>query len=464
MNKIDCIKKRLMKHLIGNIKPEKVFFIFGLFFGLFFVFSTPPMQVPDEHFHYAHILRISEGRFLPEKQGNNIGSNLTENQIEFIKDPPSIKRTLLETKIPWGGKVGERSFFRGTTTYSPVAYIPQITGVLLAKTLSLNQALIFYSARLFSLMFFLVVAYYSIKIVPFGKWFYLSVALLPMTLFLAASNSADQMVISMSMFVVAFFLYVLSKKSLKRSDIYIIFISTFLISFLKTPVALIALVYLFLPIKYFKDKRHYIYYVFSLMALVAIITLAWSYVVSIYNTKEIIRATYPNIVADPKEQLSFIINNPLTYLKTFVKTFWLRGGFYINTMIGSLGLLKTWFKDLIYTSYVILLVISLMVDDKSYEVVKRIVRLAALAILLSMIFIIPTLLYLVWTPVGEKIIEGVQGRYFLPILFLLPAIVGGLFTKKVEKNVINYNLLLITGNLILLSLCAYHFFNCYYKF
>ncbi|BBC81624.1 DUF2142 domain-containing protein [Acetobacter orientalis] len=47
-------------------------------------------------------------------------------------------------------------------------------------------------------------------------------------------------------------------------------------------------------------------------------------------------------------------------------------------------------------------------------------RISGLIILiLSTIFGIFTSLYLTWTPVGRPVIEGVQGRYFLPVVMLV---------------------------------------------
>lgn len=48
--------------------------------------------------------------------------------------------------------------------------------------------------------------------------------------------------------------------------------------------------------------------------------------------------------------------------------------------------------------------------------------------LIGAAYLVALVLYLTWSPVGARNIDGLQGRYFLPMLLALPLVVGTLFT------------------------------------
>jgi hypothetical protein len=56
-----------------NLQPEKVFLWLGGFFGLLFLFLTPPMQVPDEPAHFLRAWQISEGNLFADREDNRVG-------------------------------------------------------------------------------------------------------------------------------------------------------------------------------------------------------------------------------------------------------------------------------------------------------------------------------------------------------------------------------------------------------
>ena len=86
-------------------------------------------------------------------------------------------------------------------------------------------------------------------------------------------------------------------------------------------------------------------------------------------------------------------------------------------------------------------------------------------IILGTIFImvfglILTSLYAQWTPLGEEIIEGIQGRYFLPIILVIPLICSKTIKNKklkyptliAQSTIVNYTI--ITGVLTAISILA----------
>ena len=50
----------MLKNRIINIRPEKAFLYLAIIFGISFLFTTPPYQVPDDAYHFYHLYNISE--------------------------------------------------------------------------------------------------------------------------------------------------------------------------------------------------------------------------------------------------------------------------------------------------------------------------------------------------------------------------------------------------------------------
>ena len=110
----------------------------------------------------------------------------------IFRDKISKTRLLEELQRPfqWDNS-GKGKALSYSTTYFPLNYFPQVFGYILAKFLGFSPLYRFYSGRLFNLVCWVMLVYYSIKIIPFGKWLIVVTALTPMSLFITASYSPD---------------------------------------------------------------------------------------------------------------------------------------------------------------------------------------------------------------------------------------------------------------------------------
>jgi uncharacterized membrane protein len=115
----------------------------------------------------------------------------------------------------------------------------------------------------------------------------------------------------------------------------------------------------------------------------------------------------------PVKQLEFIVDNPVAYTLIVANTFRSHGSHVVREFIGQLGWLDTSLPKLLVIFYLMVLVFVSLVD------VQKGVRLYCAdkcviggVVMLSVIGIL-TSLYLFWTPIGWKVILGIQGRYFI---------------------------------------------------
>ena len=91
---------------------------------------------------------------------------------------------------------------------------------------------------------------------------------------------------------------------------------------------------------------------------------------------------------------------------------------YINEAIGSkLGWLEISVNPFIITSFIVLLILATISEKNTLEF-KWKSKIWLLLIILAISLLINVAMYVSWTPVGANIVNGVQGRYFTPILIL----------------------------------------------
>ena len=80
---------------------------------------------------------------------------------------------------------------------------------------------------------------------------------------------------------------------------------------------------------------------------------------------------------------------------------------------------------------IIILTIIIFKNTENKLSILSLKRTLIICILIVTIGLTCTSLYLQWTPVAQYSIDGLQGRYFIPLLFLAPAIACGLRNKTV---------------------------------
>lgn len=115
---------------------------------------------------------------------------------------------------------------------------------------------------------------------------------------------------------------------------------------------------------------------------------------------------------------AYLLHNMRELIKIYIMTYHEKMGLYLNGVIGGS---LSWFNvniplDLV-ASPLILMIISLR-EYRPYRV-KRVHTMIYILGFLFISILINTSMLLAWTPISYNYIEGVQGRYYLPILPLL---------------------------------------------
>ena len=384
------------------IKLEKIFLLNFIIISVLYILILPPMEAPDEGSHYTRAYDISKGIII-DKDGSYLPSEIKM----FSKRIDSYSDIFYNIKMNISSK---NEFIRNSAwTYSPVSYFPQCIGMLFARLLHIQDYLEIYFARLFALIFACFSMYLSIKYLPFKKTTLYFICFLPMVISQTVSFSADSVLIWASLSYISLILYLKYSK-----NNFLSFNNYLLISFLCLIIFLSKNVYLFLFALLFlipKDKFKINKYIsmFIIFIFIFILYFIWN---RANNLGE-----YVSTVHDSELNKNFIIHNPLKYFIIFLNTIYVKGNFYFSTMIGSgLGYNDISIGNLYYL-FVLLFIMLLLFDyDDRIKIDIKLFSFIIFSIIFTMIL---TALYLVYTPHDYMYIEGVQGRYFIPILFLL---------------------------------------------
>lgn len=401
-------------------KLHRIAFVIILVFGLFAVFSYPILSLPDEVEHFTRSEITSHGDLFV--QGHD------ENGYQTIKSTTTLIDHSYE--IAWNNPIiyenidyslsYENSAFAQNLFY---CYLPQSAGILLVKLLDLNAIWMLYLGRLFNLIVYACISAFAIRKAPFFKLQLFVVACLPLSIQQAASMSSDAMFISLGLLSLSYFFYLYKKSenSISFNEIVIFFTLCLAVTLIKPPFIMLAILILLIPKSKFKSKKEYNLVWLGLL-LFFVIVLLWNLFYAVPQLNNSSRnEIYLEYGIDAKNQLRFMFNNiPKTLLlfmsPDFIFIVFGRVFYFgdIMTIYNASFMSKSLF--LLFVLYYILLFLYPKGDLKISKHLRIGVFIVSSVIYLGVLGV----QYLTWTPVGANSIGGLQGRYILPILALLP--------------------------------------------
>ena len=418
------------------LKPEFLFPLLGSIFGLIFIFITPPFQVPDEYQHFQYAYAISTGKLFGSTAA--IPSSIQSLINETTTLPGHAEKKISYTRIiqfvylPLNPAETSPSYYPTTAKYTPVPYLPVAAAIFVARKLSFNPFDLFYFGRIINLFFWMCLGYFSLRIFPDQKWALLLILLSPMCLFEAGSYSADVFLNSISCLWISLCLNYSSAyrdEALSEKSKLLLISVALLLSFTKSPYIFLLGFFFIIPQKKFGNPHQYRNFLIRLFGIACLIfLLSMTYLI---NDKSVsLKDGSVNMI----RQLRYLIGNPLKFpvilLYSIKKLFF----HYWYSSIGVFGYLDTVLPNYIYITYPVILLFCLLFD-KTNKLVHSLRQKTFLVLFCFLsFFTIELSLYLTWTPVGNQIIDGFQGRYLIPVfpalipLFKnkrLPALVSG---------------------------------------
>lgn len=398
-----------------------VFFAALVFsFGILFMFTITPMSVPDEITHFNTVNSLSgnlTGRkalsSYADMSGFSNHSNVSTGYLRILHDLGGSEEITSAASVtdPIGGM--------WTLTYF-MEYVPQLIGVSLALIFGRNTVTAFMLGRFFNLLFYCVCVYLAVKRAPKFKVLLGLTALMPMALQQSASLSYDCFIDALSLLLIASLLYsVFSEDGFNVKELLFILIPAALLAPAKGVYSLFVLLFLFAPSSRFESSRiKKLPVFFIILGSCAVLFAA----VSIPTILRIMNSTPPGFeaVEDSAYKLSYFLTAPFDALKIFADTFNLYISDWLTSAVGrSLSTFTLNIPTWIVPVYIVCLVLSVQNRSSDTSAFPKGFRISLIAISAFVIFSFMMTMFLTWIRNTDKIIIGVQGRYFIPIIPLL---------------------------------------------
>ncbi|MBQ2658424.1 MAG: DUF2142 domain-containing protein [Erysipelotrichaceae bacterium] len=421
--------------LLFDPSREVLFTCAVLILGIIMMIIIVPASPPDELSHYEVALQVSNMMMFTEqrtidsiylKYGYMYGHyNISAGYVRFIRE---IFQPLKPT-----GKT--QTLSRDALGVYWIQYIPNAIGLTLGRLLKLNMITTFYLGRITSLVFYAVCIYFAIRLTPTLKSLLGIISIMPMFLQTAASISYDTFILGLSFLSVSFFLrWYFSEEKILAKEYIIVFIICLLLAPAKVVYGFFSFLFFFVPAKRFGSTKKKIlitlllclpaaYQLYDIMA--GPLKLLFKSILHT-DTENLISLETRNIGIRPDKTIysfSYMIHHPWETLMIFYRTiryrikFWFYGSFCRalsgDTLIIPIGI--------VHLVTIILFTMSFVSQPKTLPFLLKTV-FVLMCIVIGLYVIIG--MFVSWTEssqsivedYGGVIVEGIQGRYFSPLL------------------------------------------------
>ena len=424
---IICTAVLMISLSISIIKEKKIdeMFVFKLIMPIIaaiFILAMPIFKSHDEDVHWLRIYDISLGNFFTK---TDYGFLFQEDAVNYptAEIPNAVALIIAKTydgssiKDIFDVKINEEETtiyaMPRTAVYSPIQYLPQVTGVVLARLFTDRPIIMAYAARIMNILVCFTFLYFAMKFMPFGKKLLLVLMTIPITLEGLTSMTHDGITVAASFFFIAYVLHLIYDKKdekLSSKQILIILFTSILIALCKIVYIPIVGLVLLLPKTKFNSRKAQIIIISIIIGIALITNLCWLSISSSYL------AEYEE--GRPVIQLGKILQNPFNYLKTFIYSIDYNGSKYFTSTFGGEAGLNEFviMNTMVPVVFFILCLIATFGTREEFPKLTIFQGIIMALIFLAVVGLIFTSLYIQWTNPDEKAIKGVQGRYFIPIL------------------------------------------------
>ena len=499
--------------LFSQPSHEKLFAAVWLLLGILYLLSLPIMSEPDSKSHYFRAADVSEGHLISQRDadGNASGTSaVPEDWTGSSEDNVRLSSYEAMQYSSYNIREEEETVytFNNTALYSPFSYLPQAVGLLIGRILTGKITWIIYAGRIANFLMIGLVYLMAVTLMPYSKRYIIWAALMPMNLHQAVSLSPDGMVSALVVLMMSAVCMLRFREDARLTGrvIALLYLTGFFLSQYKIVYVGVCLLLFLIPKERFRSVRSYRMHVVILGAVILVSSLGWLSLAS-----QSVLTQY----ADSHGQLMIVLKEPLFYTVVLIRTFYKKGLEYLDQLLGRYmgAFLVENNMVLIYGVLALFVLISLLryvqkrrentapasaaymqihshpvseenssgkgtaaAEDSPSEqgraaaaapvgkhsLWRRLraghidlpARILLLAVTALTILLICTSEYIQWTVYRESVVNGVQGRYFLPLVPLVLTALGGLSEDDMERDAPQYALLIGLNLCILLNVAV----------
>ena len=425
------------------IKPEKALLIIMPIFCILLSIAIPFGRGHDEAMYWYKAFEISEGQLMTPID--------KENRVSIARLPGGVEKIIVERSkgefkyIDNIALLNEKMNYdknviagnQNSTAYCFVQYIPEVIGILIGKLITQTPILIAYFSRITNMIFCILIMYFAIKKIPFGKNILLLLSIIPIAIEGFTTSSPDGLTIAISALFVAYTFYVAfdKNKMCGTKETVILAIIGAIVSLCKIVYMPLIFLVLIIPKEKFNSKKERIISMIIILSVGVILNLVWLLFgsIALFNTNT---NTYAGTDQNGTLiKITTLLSNPLIYLQKMMYTLGLKfNQYFLSLFGGQLEWAEVIKIEIIPYIIFVIAIISAFSDEKLKTTFKKYQKIIMFLIVLIITALIFTSLYIQWSDNELPYIDGVQGRYFLPILPLILFLVAGLKIKTDYKN------------------------------
>ena len=409
------------------MRPGRFFPAAGLLAGLAFLIATPPFQVPDEPAHFYRAYAVSEaqpwavrgedgqgqaglGAMLPaslQELGTGLRGDLPFHPERKIR-PETIRQAF---RVPLDEERRVFVDYRTSAQYSPVPYLPQAAGIALARGLGLPALGLLYAARIANLLVATALIFLALRQLPSFSWLMTMLALTPMALFLRASASADALGTAVA-FLLAGIVARLAWGEEEQGgwqDFALLTACSVALCLSKPVYVPLAFLALLIPATRFPGSRRG-----PALLLLGVMTAA-SFGLAMQTAGAVDLPLRPDAPVDREGQIRDALAEPFRVAGIVTEDYLLRGDRYVAQIVGQLGWLDANLPKPLLWGYLALLGLLALLDTRREVAVAPWQRALMILVALAILGLVSASQYATWTPYRADYVDGIQGRYFLPL-------------------------------------------------
>lgn len=436
----------------NKFRYEKMFLIMAVVLGFVYMLAIPLMAVPDEYLHLYTAYDISD-----EIMGTHADTvMMREIDVQHAYNGGDLTRNDYNQQYAEAFAHAGRSQMVDTgitASQTPrYLYIIPAIGITIGRLLGLGTTLTYMLGRLCNLILFLSAAYYAMKRMPFGKGIVMVWALLPITLQQVASFSYDAPLFSLCILVVGTTMSAVygqeKEKKTRIVNLVVMLASCILLlpckGFSLLPLAVFPL--MGIPhiwrthqaqIDAWKQKikpwmKGLAGGIACVIVIIGVICIAR--LVQDWIQPEHINQVYIAWADEQGYTIGYFIRHPVAFIKIMLNTIWYKSDIYMKQMLGGmLGWLDIEIPFVFSLGFLLLMIYTAFRKENEVQDIRNGQRIWMILVCFgtSLLAVMAMLLY--WTPNSVEVVEGVQGRYFLP------ALVPGLLAIRTKKNCVSKN-------------------------
>lgn len=420
------------------------FTLIGL--SIIYLYICPFGMVPDESHHFMRSYEIANVSLVSNRIGEEgIGGNYLPHAVADYGNK--------EATVDWNQTIALE--FPGAALYSPITYFPQVIGIKIAQLFTNKIHYIFLGGKIGNVIINLLLGIVALHVVPFGKRNFFMIMTFPITFQEMVSMAPDDFTITISLFFLAYILRIkYAQEKIYVRDIIVLLVSGIVLALLKIVYVVLLFMIFIVPISKYGSKKKWLSCNVLIIVSATLANILWLRISLGYLSES-------NPGVNATEQVKYILLHLIRYISILINTFITNIGVWISTMVSSdMGnfVIKT--PSIIWISLLGVFMFEMLCADVNKYQIGRYDYVMPFLVFLGGIGLVATSLYVEWTPVENTVIEGIQGRYFTPLLSCFTLSIIQLKSTKYsficKKNYRLYLYILLANLIVLQDVFSYY--------